>query len=70
MRRRADTYNAARERLFQLEREGRVLLFAPSSTAGFHRTERDVDKIRALWQDGYDQGMARLDEVEAFLRAE
>ncbi len=68
MRRRADAYNEARRRLFQLEREGRVLLFAPTSTEGFHRTERDVDKIRVLWQDGYDQGLARLNEAEAFLR--
>ena len=67
MRRRADTYNAAREKLFALEQEGKALLFAPHSTQGFHRTERDVAKIRALWQDGYDAGMARLDEVRAFL---
>ena len=56
-----------RERLFQLEREGRALLFAPHSTEGFHRTEKDVEKIRALWKDGYDEGMERLDEVQAFL---
>ncbi len=67
MRRRAETYNAAREKLFQLEQEGKVLLFAPHNTQGFRRTERDVAKIRALWQDGYDEGMARLDEVRAFL---
>lgn len=67
MRRRADTYNASRERLFQLEREGRALLFAPHSTEGFHRTEKDVEKIRALWKDGYDEGMERLDEVQDFL---
>ncbi|MGM9358351.1 DUF6363 domain-containing protein [Flavonifractor plautii] len=52
---------------FQLEREGRALLFAPHSTEGFHRTEKDVEKIRALWKDGYDEGMERLDEVQAFL---
>lgn len=67
MRRRAETYNSARGRLFQLERAGKVLLFAPHDTRGFSRTERDVAKIRALWQDGYDAGMARLDEVRAFL---
>ena len=67
MRRRADTYNAAREKLFQLEKEGRVLLFAPHNTQGFSRTERDVAKIQALWQDGYDEGMERLDEVRSFL---
>ena len=68
MRHRADTYNKVRGRLFQLEREGKVLLFAPKSTVGFHRTERDIDKIKALWQDGYDQGIARLDDVETFLK--
>ena len=68
MRHRADTYNRVRGQLFQLEREGKVLLFAPKSTVGFHRTERDIDKIKALWQDGYDQGIARLDEAETFLK--
>ena len=68
MRHRADTYNRVRGRLFQLEKEGKVLLFAPMSTVGFHRTERDIDKIKALWQDGYDQGIARLDEAETFLK--
>ena len=45
MRRRADTYNASRERLFQLEREGRALLFAPHSTGGLspHRKGRGED---------------------------
>ena len=67
MRRRADAYNEARQKLFRLEREGRALVFTPTSTEGFHRTERDVDKIKALWKDGWDQGLARLDEAEAFL---
>ena len=70
MRRRADTYNEAREKLFQLEKEGRVLLFAPHNTQGFSRIERDVAKIQALWQDGYYEGMERLDEVRSFLAGE
>ena len=70
MRRRAEVYNESRRKLFQLEKEGRVLVFTPTSTQGFHRTERDVEKIRALWKDGWDQGLARLDEAEAFLRGE
>lgn len=56
MHRRADSYNAAREKLFALEKEGRILVLAPKDTRGFSRTEKDVDKIRALWQDGYLQG--------------
>ena len=67
LRRRADTYNEQREKLFRLEREGRACLIAPKSTAGFSRTERDVEKIRALWKDGYDQALARAPEIRAFL---
>lgn len=66
MRRRAETYNAARQRLFQLEAEGKVLLLAPTSTAGFSRVEKDVGKIRALWQDGYDAAHARAGEIRTF----
>ena len=70
MRRRADAYNEARQKLFRLEREGRALVFTPTSTEGFHRTERDVDTIKALGKDGWDQGLARLDEAEAFLKGD
>lgn len=67
MRRRDEVYNAARKELFELEQEGKLLLFAPESTAGFSRIEKDVDKIRALWQSGYDHGKARAAEVRGFL---
>ena len=70
MRRRAETYNADREELFRLEREGKVLLLAPENTRGFSRVERDVDKIRALWQSGYDQTMGRMEEIRDFLGLE
>ena len=70
MRNRYQTYNAAREELFQLEREGKVLLLAPKNTQGFSRVERDVEKIRALWQEGYDQAKERMEEIRAFLRSE
>lgn len=68
MRRRADVYNASREKLFQLERQGRVFLLAPRDTKGFSRVERDVEKIRALYRDGYDQAVAAQGEVRAFLQ--
>jgi predicted patatin/cPLA2 family phospholipase len=66
MRHRTQQYNQCRERLFQLEREGKVIVIAPRSTAGFSRTERDLEKIRALWQDGYFDGRRAADQVRAF----
>lgn len=66
MRTRAERYNACREELFQLEKEGKVLLIAPKSTEGFSRVERDLDKIQVLWKDGYDQGVAHSEEIRSF----
>ncbi len=68
MRRRADDYNACRGRLFRLEREGKVLIIAPKCTRGFSRTERDVEKIKVLYQDGYQQAVARQEEIRTFLK--
>lgn len=66
MHRRDKQYNECRQRLFQLEREGRVLVIAPQSTVGFSRMERDLGKIRKLWQDGYFQGRVAAPAVQKF----
>lgn len=68
MEHRAEVYNRCREELFEAERQGRVLLFSPDSTEGFSRVERDVVKIHALWQQGLDHSLARVDEVRDYLR--
>lgn len=59
LRTRAERYNQCREELFALEQEGRVLVIAPANTRGFSRTERDRQKILALWQDGFFAGRRR-----------
>ncbi len=62
----AEAYNQSRRDLFATEGSGKVLILEPESTAGFSRTERDVEKIRALWQSGYSVGHRALDDVRAF----
>ena len=66
LRTRAERYNRCREELFALEAEGKVLVIAPADTRGFSRTERDLHKILALWQDGYFDGRRAADAVRAF----
>lgn len=70
MARRGERYNESREQLFALEREGRVLVIAPESTAGFSRTERNTDKIRRMWQSGYFAGRRAVEDVQAFWTSE
>ena len=67
MRQRAEIYNSCRERLFQLEREGKMLVIAPETTRGVSRTERDVEKLRLLWADGFQQATDRMEEIRAYL---
>ena len=64
---RAEAYNLQREKLWQLEKEGKALVFSPLTTEGFSRTEKDVTKIKTMWEDGYHQGQVRMDEIRAFL---
>ena len=63
LRTRAERYNQCREELFALEQEGRVLVIAPANTRGFSRTERDRQKILALWQDGFFAGRRAAEAV-------
>lgn len=65
--RRAEQYNASREKLFQLEREGKALVLAPTSTHGVSRIERDTKKLQLLWGDGYQQTVDRMEEIRAYL---
>ncbi|MCF2661335.1 patatin family protein [Pseudoflavonifractor phocaeensis] len=66
MESRAQRYNEDRERIFELERQGKLLVIAPESTMGVSRTERDPDKLRLLWGHGYQAAVDRLEEIRAF----
>ena len=66
MRTRSERYNACREALFDLERQGRALVIAPRDTLGCSRTEKDLDTLRALWQEGYFDGRREIERVREF----
>ena len=68
MERRAETYNRDRDALFQAEREGKLLVIAPRTTLGVSRTERDVEKLRLLWAEGYQGAVDRMEEIRDYLR--
>ena len=68
MEERAERYNRNRAALFDLEREGRALVLAPTSTMGVARTERNTEKLRMLWAAGYQQAVDRMEEIRDYLR--
>lgn len=67
MAHRADLYNQNREELFELERQGKAFVFAPESTMGVGRTERNPEKLRMLWGHGYQMAVDRMEELRNYL---
>ena len=67
METRAQRYNENQEQLFELEREGKALVIAPKSTLGVGRIERDTEKLRLLWAEGYQMTVERMDEIRDYL---
>jgi len=67
METRAQRYNEDRARMFEMEKEGKLLVLAPESTLGVSRTERDTEKLRLLWGAGYQMAMERMDEIKEYL---
>lgn len=67
MRDRAEKYNQDRAELFQLEKEGKALVFAPDSLHGVGRIEHNVEKLRMLWAEGYQHGMERMEGLRSFM---
>ena len=66
MEQRAERYNESRRQLFELEKQGKLLVIAPKSTLGVARTERNTDKLRLLWAEGYQEAVDRMEEIRAY----
>jgi predicted patatin/cPLA2 family phospholipase len=63
---RAGRYNRSLRKLEKLEDEGKVIVIRPESTKGFSRVEKDLEKINALYDDGYEKGMNAANKVKSF----
>ena len=53
--------------MFELEREGRAFLIAPQNTENWHRTEADPQQLKQMYQQGYDETMAQMTALRAYL---
>lgn len=54
LRRRNAEYNRTMELIEKLEDEGKILVIRPIKPIEVGRMEKDTDKLRALYQEGYD----------------
>lgn len=64
---RAERYNAQRERLWELEREGTCLVIAPEEPVKVGSSTRDGETLLGLYVAGRRQAQERLDEIRNFV---
>lgn len=67
MKRRHRVYNRTLRYIEKRERDGAVLRICPEAPLEISRTERDPQKLRAVYEQGRAAAEARLEEIRAFL---
>ncbi len=67
LRVRSEVYNESREYMFKKEKEGKAFVFAPKNTDGWKRTEKSPEKLKMMYDEGYSDGLKRMDELKNFI---
>lgn len=61
-------YNESMQKLFQLEKEGRVFVIAPDTTHGIGRTESAPKRLEELYEEGYLEGKEQMVALKNYLK--
>ncbi len=70
MLRRHEQYNAAIDKISELEKDGKVYVISPSDTLGVGRTDKRVDKLMELYAQGYALTMQQMKALRNYLGEE
>lgn len=65
---RSNMYNNQRKALFELEAQGKAIVFEPNDTTNWSRTVKDPEIIKAMYDEGYALGMKRMQELEEYIK--
>ncbi len=63
---RLDVYNAECERLYQAEKDGKVMIIRPDKTY-VKSFERNTDSLESTYEIGYSSAKAQLENIKEFL---
>ncbi len=62
-----EDYNRQCDELIQLEKEGRIFVIAPSIPIHVGRVESDMEKLGALYYQGYIDGLNSIQDLKKYL---
>ena len=63
-------YNQTMQRLEYLEKQGHLIVLRPSQTIPISRTEKNPDKLQALYDVGVRDARGRMEQVREYLKSE
>ena len=69
MAKRHITYNETMEYLHRLEESGKAFIIQPKKANDVGRLEKDTEKLRALYQEGYEDAAACYEKMIQFLES-
>lgn len=67
IKKRPAIYNSKLNIIEKLEEEGKIKVIRPSNTDGIGRLEKDVVKLRKLYDEGYEITINRIDELKEYM---
>ncbi len=67
MRTRAERYNSCVAELKELQRQGKAFVFTPKSTFGIQRIEGNGDKLKRLYDHGYNHAVWAMESLKCYL---
>lgn len=63
-----ERYNHRMEHLYKLEEEGKIFILRPGSPVTVSRTEKNVEKLKALYEQGREETKASLEALKEYLK--
>ena len=67
METRAERYNACIKELRELEEQGKIFVIAPEDTFGIGRTESRPERLRQLYDEGYEIAKSVMPKLQDYL---
>lgn len=67
LKKRAKKYNQSRKEIFHLAEEKKIYVICPTNTVGFRRTEKDPEKLRNIYADGYNITSKNIESIKKYI---
>lgn len=69
LKNRAVLYNQSRKHMKELEKEGKIFWIAPSDTSDWGRTDSSPEKLKAIYDEGYETAKKLYPELIDYLKS-